>query len=101
MITILSTGDIPLETLESVFAEGSTAGLIEVDESQYFFKSVEPPSWVQLIASIEAWQALLGAGLSVYVSSLLAEAGKETWKDRKDIYKAIGSGSQMLLELAK
>ena len=101
MITIQSTGDISLAKLESVFADPPIAELTEIDESQYFFKSMEPPSWVQLLADVKAWQALLGAGVSVYVSGMLAEAGKETWKGRASAYKAIRSGSKMLLQIAK
>lgn len=101
MINVQSTGDISLAQLENAFAASPLGEITKIDERQYFFKSVEPPSWVQLLASVEAWQALLGAGVSLYVSSIIAEAGKETWKSRKSINKAVASGSQMLLQLAK
>ena len=100
MITIQSTGDIPLETLESVFGDSIAAEVTEIDERQYFFKSMDAPSWVQLLANVETWQALLGGGLSLYAAGFLAEAGKDTWKNRARISKTIRGGSRMLLQLA-
>ncbi|HET9814038.1 MAG TPA: hypothetical protein VFP57_10350 [Sphingomicrobium sp.] len=101
MIRIQSTGDILLEKLEAVFAESVVAELTEIDERQYFFKSMDAPSWVQLLANVNEWVALLGGGLSVYVAGILAEAGKDTWKKRASIPKGVRRGSRMLLELAR
>lgn len=101
MITIQSTGDVSLATLQRLFLDEPLAELTEIDERQYFFKSLDAPSWVQIIAGVDAWQALLGAGLSIYVTGVLSEAGKDSWKNRGKAYKAIKSGSQLLLQLAR
>lgn len=101
MITIRSTGDVPLEGLEKLIAGGPFGEFASVDSRQYFFKSVEPPSWVQFILSLQGWQALLGAGLSIFTTGIISAAGKETWEKRAKIPQAFKAGSLMLLELAK
>lgn len=53
-----------------------------VDESQFFFKSSDPPSWVQLVASLPWWGQLGAFGTSVVVSGYLKEAGSSIWKNQ-------------------
>lgn len=100
MISVRSTGDIPLSKIEIVLEESPISEITEIDESQYFFRSTQAPSWVHFVANADTWLALAAAGVSVYASGFLSEAGKDGWKNRKAAPRAIRRGSQMLLQLA-
>ena len=79
---IRSTRDISLATLASIFDDDFWKNEARVDESQFFFKSSDPPSWVQLVASLPWWGQLGAFGTSVVVSGYLKEAGSSIWKNQ-------------------
>jgi hypothetical protein len=96
-----STEDLPLVLLKSVFAEPPWVEIVEVEDRQMCFRSVSPPSWMTFVATLQWWQALLGAGLGVVATTVLTEASKDAWKHKARIGKAINSGTVALLDLAK
>jgi hypothetical protein len=91
MITVQSTADISLPVLEELMGDAPFDEISSVDQRQYFFKSIAPPSWVQFLASLETWQALLAAGVSAYATGFLGAAGADAWKKRTKIASAGGS----------
>lgn len=99
MLTVQSTGDISITLLDRTFEREN--GIISVDRSQLFFRSTDPPSWIALIAELEWWQKVLGAGLTVYVSGMLAESGKDTWRHRAKIPSLLKKGGLSLARLAE
>jgi hypothetical protein len=100
MITIQSTGDISLETLEELFRAPPFDDAV-IDRSQYFFKSADAPSWVQIVLGIDSWQDMLRTGISAFAVGLLAQAGKETWRKRAGVLGSVKGGALLLCELAK
>jgi hypothetical protein len=98
-IEVQSTGDIPLAILKHTFE--TEDGVANVDECQFFARSADPPSWISLIANLKLWQQVLGAGLTVYASAILAEAGKDTWRHKSKIGDAVRRGALSLAQLAE
>jgi hypothetical protein len=97
---IVSTSDVPLDELRRFAAGLGPDFESEVDPSQISLRSVDPPSWVNLLADSGWWTALLGASAALYVAELIKEAAKETWRNRgKAIVAAKASGNR-LRELA-
>jgi len=97
VITVESTGDVPLETLRELFREPPFDALVAIDERQHFFKSVDTPMWVRVLMSAETWQVLLAAGVSGAAAGYGGAAGKAAWKRTA---KAGEAGSKLLLKLA-
>ena len=54
----------------------------DVDESQIFLKSAEPPSWVTFLAEADWWVKAMAAYAALYIAEIVKEAGKDTWKHR-------------------
>lgn len=82
---IQSTSDVSLEALRQHAASLPKEWGAEVDESQMFFKSMEVPSWVSIVAEAPWWAKFLAASVSVYISGIISEAGKDTWRSREKI----------------
>jgi hypothetical protein len=62
---------------------------VEVDTQHVLQLSYEPPAWVEVIASAPTWVQFVGAAAAIYVKALLEGAAKETWKQRKDLARAV------------
>ena len=88
-VLIQSTSDVSLSSLRQHAAGLPTDWCAEVDDSQLFFKAMEVPSWVSVVAEAPWWAQFLAASASVYVSGIIAEAGKDTWKNRGKIASAL------------
>lgn len=100
MIRIYSTSDIPLDDVSNVFAEELRSNQIEIDRSQFFFKSMEPPSWIHLVVSLTWWQAaLVGAGSAV-MGGFFHEMGRDAWKNREAVGDAVRATPEALWKLA-
>jgi hypothetical protein len=95
-----STEDLALPLLKSVFDESPWDGIVQVEEGQMCFRSAEPPSWMTLVASLQWWQALLGAGLGIAATTFVTEATKDAWKQRSRGVSAAKGGVQALASLA-
>lgn len=65
-----------------------------------FFKSLDAPSWVRLIAELSWWQQGLAASATLYVAELLKEAAKDTWKSRAKAAAVAGRAAQQVKQLA-
>jgi hypothetical protein len=79
---IVSTSDVPLQDLEE-FAGQLRPGLdAEVDTRQVSFRSVDPPSFVTFLAEAPWWVQALAMYAGLYVTELVKEAAKETWRQR-------------------
>jgi len=81
-VLIQSTADVSLPSLRRYAAGLPADWCAEVDDAQMFFKAMEVPSWVSVVAEAPWWVQFLAASASVYVSGIFAEAGKDTWKNR-------------------
>ena len=81
----LFTSDISLTTLQAVSAELSGDFQLEVDESQIFLRSAEPPSWVTFIAEADWWVKAMAAYAALYIAEIVKEAGKDSWKNRAKV----------------
>jgi hypothetical protein len=101
VLTIRSTGDVSLSALENTFSDWASTGKVTIDDNQYFFKSMDVPSWVHVLLSADAWKQLVVAGLSVYAAGFLSEAGKESWKKRGLVISAAKSAGLTLQDFAK
>jgi hypothetical protein len=99
-MNILSTADVPLIALKELASLLPTRWKAEVDEAQMFFKSMEVPSWVSVVAHAPWWAQFLAASASLYVSGLISEAGKDTWKNRGKIAAAARRVPSAVAELA-
>lgn len=76
-----STDDVSIESLEIIAEELSTNFLLEVDRQQFSLRSTDPPSWVTFIADANWWTKIMAAYAAIYVSEIVKEAGKDTWKN--------------------
>ena len=94
---VLSTQDVSLPTLSDFKDDLHPHFDIEVDESQYFFKSAQPPSWIACFADASWWLRVFGAYAALYIAEIVKEAGKATWKDRAVVAAAIQSGAESAL----
>ena len=97
---VISTSDVPLSALRSLADELGEEFELEVDESQVFLRSTDPPSWVTFLAEASWWNKLLGAYAALYVAELVKEAAKETWRSRGKALVAAKSAGHQLRRLA-
>lgn len=95
-----STSDISLTTLQAVSAELSGDFQLEVDESQIFLRSAEPPSWVTFIAEADWWVKAMAAYAALYIAEIVKEAGKDSWKNRAKVVSAAIAGVNLIKRFA-
>lgn len=91
---IISTADVSLDSVRELANDLGTELPTEVDESQIFMRSTEPPSWVSLLADADVWVKLLGAYAALFVAELVKEAAKDTWRNRG---KAVAGAGAILV----
>lgn len=80
MLKIQSTENIPLEIVKNIESELSQVLDVKAQEQQFFHKAADPPTWITFIAETEWWQKALVAGTAIYITTLIQEAAKSTWK---------------------
>lgn len=97
---IRSTSDMPLTALQAHASLLPDDWESKVDERQMFFRSMEVPSWVSIVAQAPWWVQFLAASASVYISGIISEAGKDTWKNRGKIAAAVRTIPSPVTELA-
>jgi hypothetical protein len=98
---IESTSDVSLMGLREATQSLPADWHAEVDDKQLFFKSMEVPSWVSIVAAAPWWVQALTAAASVYVSAIISEAGKDTWKNRHRIAAGIRRIPSAITQLAE
>lgn len=86
---VQSTSDIPLAALKQAALILPSEWKVEVDEEQTLHKSMDAPSWVSVVAELPWWGQLFAAAASVYLSGIVSEAGKDTWRNRGKIAAAM------------
>jgi hypothetical protein len=91
-----STADIRLQALCEFRSDLSADLDIEVDESQIYLRSAEPPSWIQFLAEAPWWVQGFGAYSALYVAELTKEAAKTTWAERASIARRTVAATQKL-----
>jgi hypothetical protein len=72
----------------------------DVDHFLGQFTSHDPETWLTLVAEAPLWIQALGAAASVYITAILAEAGKETWKERAKYFPTLSGALKGLGDLA-
>ena len=97
---IISTSDVADESLEQF--RDQLRGDLDVDlaDGKVALLSLEPPSWVSLLAETERWQQGLAAAAALYVAELLKEGAKETWRSRSKAIAALAGSTNRLAKLA-
>jgi hypothetical protein len=96
----ISTVDIPLDALDQLAAELSPEIDLAVDKQQFFFKSVDPPSWVSFLAESDWWVKALAACVALYIAEIVKEAGKDTWKHRRKGLTILAPAGDAIQKLA-
>lgn len=86
---VQSTSDIPVASLREAARSLPSDWNVAVNERQMSFRAMEVPSWVSIVAGAPWWTHALAAGASVYLSGLLNEARRDTWKNRGRIAKTV------------
>jgi hypothetical protein len=81
-LSIHSTADVSLATLEEFNAELPSEIRGEVASSQIFLRSADPPSWVTFLADADWWIKALAAWGALYAAEITKEAGKDSWRNR-------------------
>jgi hypothetical protein len=85
---ITSTEDVPGDALEAFRASLASDYELSLQDDRFFFKSLDAPSWVRLIAELEWWQQGFSAAAALYIAEIVKEAAKETWKARASLVSA-------------
>lgn len=94
----LSTDDVPLEPLSEFSNELGPEFGFEIEEGRVVLCSVQPPSWVHLIADSSWWVGLFSAAAALYVAEIVKEAAKESWKNRAKVVAVVaGSANKVKL----
>ena len=86
---IVATSDVssePLDEFATQFADTYHGDPPEL--GRVALLSMDPPSWVRLIAELSWWQQALAASAALYVAELVKEAAKETWQSRAKVVAA-------------
>jgi hypothetical protein len=97
---IQSTSDVSLAALREAAQSLPSAWNAAVDDEQMFFRSMDVPSWVSVVAEAPWWLQAFAAGVSVYVSGIISEAGKDTWRSRSQIAATIRSVPSAISQFA-
>lgn len=84
-----STDDVSIQILREFREDLGLDFDLEVDEGQTMLLSMEPPSWIHLLAQSEWWVGMFAAASALYVAELVKEAAKETWKNRGKVVGAV------------
>lgn len=100
-MNIHSTSDVSIEELKINAEALPHEWEVAVDEHQMFFRSLDVPSWVSLIAKVPWWLRFLAAAASIYVTGIINEAGKDTWKNRSKIVSAVRKAPTAITNLAE
>ena len=99
-VRVRSTSDISLDILQSLNTDLDAEFALDVDQRQYFMKSVEPPSWVSFLEQLDWWVQLLGAGAAIFVAEIIKEAAKESWKNRGKVFSSTLTVGNKVKQLA-
>jgi hypothetical protein len=100
-LTATSTADIDLRELAAFRDDLSTDFEVEVDESQVFLRSAEPPSWIQFLADSPWWVQAFGGYSALYLAELVKEAAKTTWAERAAVARKTKVATQALGRFAR
>jgi len=79
-IQVNSTADVPLETLRELAATLAPGLVVRVEDRQFFFKSMQAPSWVSFVADADFWIKAFGAYAAIYAAELVKQAATATWR---------------------
>jgi hypothetical protein len=90
---IVSTEDVAASVLAELRTDLQAELHVSAEDSRFFMRSLDAPSWVRLVAELSWWQQALAAAAALYVAELLKEAAKDTWKSRaKLVAAAVAAG---------
>lgn len=96
---IESTEDISEVILNEFARLAELPADVEICDQHFIMRSAEPPSWISLIAESSWWVKLFAGAAALYTAELVKEAAKETWKNRVDIYKRLGTSVNTITKL--
>lgn len=98
---VIATGDIDRKRLETFVSDLEGALDVQLDGRTKMFKSLEPPSFIDFFATAPWWVQGLGALAAAYVAGLAEEAGKQTWKERARLVRAVVDANNKIARLAR
>jgi hypothetical protein len=84
-----ATGDVPQSIIETLAKDLCGLTEVEVDRDRMFYKSATSPSWVALLQPLPTWAALLGPCAAVLLTEVLKEAGKDLYRNKAAIGRAL------------
>lgn len=93
---VLSTDDVPLECLSEFGDDLGPEFEFEIEEGRVVLLSVQPPSWIHLIADSSWWVSLFSAAAALYVAEIVKEAAKESWKNRAKVAAVVAGAANKL-----
>ena len=91
---ISHTEDIDSDALDALVADIKKMFGVDTTTHRIMLRSLEPPSWLQVVAEAPWWFQALGAGAAIYVAELLKGAAKSTVRaisKRDDALSALAS----------
>lgn len=100
IMRIESTSDVSLAKLREAAQPLPPAWNARISDEQMFFRSMDVPSWVSVVAQTPWWLQAFAAAASVYVSGIISEAGKDTWKNRGRIAASIRRAPSAISQFA-
>ncbi|MDL1860729.1 hypothetical protein FBR04_06830 [Betaproteobacteria bacterium PRO7] len=97
---IVSTEDVAALPLSELQVDLQSEFDLSPQESRFFARSLDAPSWVRLIAELSWWQQALAAAAALYVAELVKEAAKDTWNSRAKLIAAAMAAGGAVKRLA-
>ena len=98
--TIFATGDIDTSTLRELESSVALINPVKLDERRILLLSVEPPSWISLIAQADWWVQGFAAYAALYVAEIVKESAKASWNSRGRVFSALVGTTNKLSQLA-
>ena len=98
---ISHTVDIDREALDAFVADLREEFGVDTSTQRIALRSLEPPSWLQLVAEAPWWLQALGACAAIYVTELLKGAAKATVRAISKSDSALSALASSVCELRK
>jgi hypothetical protein len=89
MFTVTISDRLSPDAVESL-----KAGLppdAELDEQWLSLNSVDPPTFIQLVADAATWHLVLKAAVTIFLSEIAKSAASDVWKNKAVIGKALSN----------
>jgi len=96
---VIASANIPEATLDRLTRDWSSIGPMKEPE-RFFMLSVEPPTTLQILASLLAWTTPLKLAATTFATAIAKHAADDAWKNKAAIGEALKGRSTELLYTA-